>query len=136
MNAYIDSSAILRVVLGQPDAFGSWSSINIAATSQLAWAECCRVTERLRLEQKLDDGRLAAVRQNLRTFFSRLHLFEVNSEVVEGAAGSFPTVIGTLDAIHLHTAILWKSELGADVTMVTHDNQLNIAAQATGLLIA
>ena len=65
MNAYIDSSAILRVVLGQPDAFGSWSSINIAATSQLAWAECCRVTERLRLEQKLDDGRLAAVRQNL-----------------------------------------------------------------------
>jgi len=44
-----------------------------------------------------------------------------------------PTELGTLDAIHLATAVLWKEVMGADLVMATHDAALALAAQAHGL---
>ena len=44
-----------------------------------------------------------------------------------------PTELGTLDAIHLATALLWREMTGEDLTMATHDGALAIAAEAHGL---
>lgn len=44
-----------------------------------------------------------------------------------------PTELGTLDAIHLATALLWRDMVGAELTMATHDSALAIAAEAHGL---
>jgi hypothetical protein len=44
-----------------------------------------------------------------------------------------PTELGTLDAIHLATALLWTEMTGEHLTMATHDEALAIAAQAYGL---
>lgn len=44
-----------------------------------------------------------------------------------------PTELGTLDAIHLATALLWKESEGGELLMATHDRALAIAAQAHGL---
>ena len=44
-----------------------------------------------------------------------------------------PTQLGTLDAIPLATALLWKEFEGAELVMATHDRALAMAAQAHGL---
>jgi hypothetical protein len=46
-----------------------------------------------------------------------------------------PTELGTLDAIHLATALLWKDLTRAEVIMATHDTALAIGAQAHGLQV-
>ena len=135
MIAYADSSAILRTILSQPGAFGSWTKCTLVATSALAWIECSRAIERLRLVSSIDDKQRAKISSKAREFFDQLTVFDVNDSILEGAAGSFPTVVGTLDAIHLYTAILWKSSSNLDVVMVSHDEQLNTAALASGLRI-
>jgi len=44
-----------------------------------------------------------------------------------------PTELGTLDAIHLATALLWKEMTGANLMMTTHDAALALGAKAHGL---
>ena len=44
-----------------------------------------------------------------------------------------PTELGTLDAIHLSTALLWKEFEGLELVMATHAYALAIAAHAHGL---
>ena len=46
-----------------------------------------------------------------------------------------PTDLGTLDAIHLATALLWKDLTRADLTMATHDGALALGARAHGLRV-
>ena len=43
-----------------------------------------------------------------------------------------PTELGTLDALHLATAVLWRQMSGVDLVMATHDLALGMAAQAHG----
>ena len=43
-----------------------------------------------------------------------------------------PTELGTLDAIHLATALLWKEFEHTELVMATHDRALATAAQAHG----
>jgi hypothetical protein len=47
-----------------------------------------------------------------------------------------PTELGTLHAIHLATALLWREAERADLVMATHDVALGLAAQAHGLVVA
>jgi hypothetical protein len=49
------------------------------------------------------------------------------------ASEPFPTPLGTLDAIHLSTAIAWRDAREVAVMMATHDKSLAIAALSTGL---
>lgn len=44
------------------------------------------------------------------------------------------TELGTRDAIHLATALLWKESEDAYLVIATHDRALAIAAQARGLM--
>ena len=44
-----------------------------------------------------------------------------------------PTELGTLDAIHLATALLWKEMTREELVMATHDGGLALGAQAQGL---
>jgi hypothetical protein len=53
--------------------------------------------------------------------------------VLSRAAQPFPTPLGTLDAVHLATALLWRETRGEDLVMATHDRDLALAARASGL---
>jgi len=55
--------------------------------------------------------------------------------VLERAAQPMPTESGTLDAIHLATALLWKEMTKGDLVMATHDGALALGAQAHGLRV-
>ena len=69
---------------------------------------------------------------------SRLEATEIvgiTHPVLSRAAQPLPTALGTLDAIHLATALLWKEHMGKDLSMATHDVALAVAAKASGLRV-
>ena len=43
-----------------------------------------------------------------------------------------PMLLGTLDAIHLATALIWRDRLGPLPQLVTHDATLGAAARGFG----
>ena len=59
MNVYVDSSVVLRIVLGEPGALASWRRIQRAISSHLVRLECLRTIDRARVRLALADGEVA-----------------------------------------------------------------------------
>ena len=135
MIAYLDSSVLLRKVLGQGGALQEWPSIRIGVTSALAGTECLRTLDRFRFRAGLSDHEVALRREMVFRLFERLEVIDVTAAVLDRAAQPIPTELGTLDAIHLATAVLWREQSGADLVMATHDVALATAARASGLAV-
>jgi uncharacterized protein len=133
--AYLDSSTILRIILGQANALKEWRSITQAVASALVEVECLRTLDRLRLAEGLEDAEIAVRREAVFRFLEAVEVVELTRPVLARAAQPLPTALGTLDAIHLATALLWKERTGADLVMATHDEALAIAARASGLRV-
>jgi predicted nucleic acid-binding protein len=133
--AYVDASVLLRVALGQPDALPQWRRIDRGIASELVIAECLRTLDRLRLRAKLADADVATRRATIIALIASLELVEVDAVVLDRAAQPMPTELGTLNAIHLATALLWKDLARADLTMATHDGALALGARAHGLRV-
>jgi len=131
--AYVDASVLLRVALGQPDALPEWRQIDQGVSSALAMTECLRTLDRLRLRAGLSDAEVATRRATILALIASLDLVEIDSVVLDRAAQPMPTELGTLDAIHLATALLWKDVTRTDLIMATHDTALALGAQAYGL---
>jgi hypothetical protein len=64
-----------------------------------------------------------------------MYFVEPNPSVLERASQPLPTSLGTLDAIHLATALLWRDRLPEELVMATHDRALATAARACGFLV-
>ena len=133
MIAYVDASVLLRVALRQPDALPQWRQIEQGVASALIMTESLRTLDRLRLRAKLADAEVASRRATILQLIASLELVEVDAVVLDRAAQPMPTELGTLDAIHLATAVLWKEMSRVDLVMATHDGALGLAAQAHGL---
>ena len=135
MIAYVDSPVLLRVALGQPNALPEWRDIERGVSSALVTTESLRTLDRVRLRVNLSDMEVARRRATILSLIDSLELVETDSVVLERAAQPMPTELGTLDAIHLASALLWKDALGSDPVMATHDKALGLAAQAHGLKV-
>jgi predicted nucleic acid-binding protein len=133
--AYLDSSVLLRVVLGQRNALKEWSRVTRGIASALAEVECLRTLDRLRLAQGFPDETIAAQRAAVYRLLESMEIVEITSSILSRAAQPLPTALGTLDAIHLASALLWKEQTGRDVSMATHDAALAVAAMASGLRV-
>ena len=133
MIAYVDASVLLRVALGQPDALGEWRAIQQGVSSALVMTESLRTLDRLRLRADLSDVQVASRRATILALVGSLELVEIDANVLERAAQPMPTELGTLDAIHLATALLWQEMTQLDLVMATHDGALALGAQAHGL---
>ena len=133
MTAFVDTSVFLRRLLKQPGAFTEWSAWGVVAASELLRVEAHRVLDRLRLQRAFGDAELAELNRLMRASFSAVDFVRLSRPVLNRAAGPFPTVLGTLDAMHLASALLWLEEAGGEMTFLTHDSQLAIAARACGL---
>ncbi len=132
MIAYIDSSVLLRVALGQVNALTQWARVERGVSSALILTESLRTLDRMRLRATLSDMEIARRRSTILTIIESLELVEIDSVVLERAAQPMPTELGTLDAIHLASALLWKDATGIEPVMTTHDAALGLAAQAHG----
>jgi predicted nucleic acid-binding protein len=133
MIAYVDSSVLLRVALGQPNALPEWRDIERGVSSALVTTESLRTLDRVRLRVNLSDIEVARRRATILALIDSLELVEIDSSVLDRAAQPMPTELGTLDAIHLASALLWRDAFGADLAMATHDKALAVAAQAHGI---
>lgn len=133
MIAYVDASVLLRVAFGQPNALPEWSRIERGVSSALIATESLRTLDRLRLRVKLDDAEIARRRGKILELIESVEIVEIDAIVLERASQPMPTEIGTLDAIHLATALLWKDMTQEDLTMATHDGALALASRAHGL---
>jgi hypothetical protein len=82
----------------------------------------------------LDDRQYSEAVVQLEELLEQLYLIDFGPAVKQRAAGAFPTIIGTLDAIHLASAILWKAAaLGSEFGILTHDRQLALCARSLGM---
>ena len=133
MIAYLDSSVVLRVILGQRDKLRAWKSIERGVASALVQVECLRTLDRLRLRAGLSDEDLAERRETVFRIIDETEVVEPSMVVLDRAARPFPTELGTLDAIHLATALMWREARGEEIVMATHDRALGTAARASGL---
>jgi predicted nucleic acid-binding protein len=130
--AYIDSSALLRVLLNEPNAL-RWATITRAISSELLRVECHRTLDRLWHAGTLDDARFNEKRRAAEVFLSRVDLRALTPNLLDVAAAPLPSTLGTLDALHLATALIFRSELGAQghaITFATHDHALAKVARA------
>jgi predicted nucleic acid-binding protein len=131
--AYLDSSVLLRMVLGQPRRLKEWSRIKSAVSSAVAEVECLRTLDRLRLRDAISVEELALRREAVYRLTEEIAVVEPTRTVLQRAYQPLPTPLGTLDAIHLSTAMLWRETRARDLVMATHDQALAIAARAVGI---
>ena len=133
MIAYVDASVLLRIVLRQSDALPEWRRIERGVSSALIVTESLRALDRVRRRARLPDAEVAGRRAKILEIISSLELVEIDAVVLDRAAQPMPTDLGTLDAIHLATALLWKEQFRVDLTMATYDEALGMAARAHGM---
>lgn len=135
MTAYVDASVLLRFALGQVDALREWRQVRHGVSSALVMTESLRTLDRLRLRIKLSDEEVARRRGAILQLIASLELIEIDARVLERASQPLPTELGTLDAIHLSSALLWQEMSQTTLTMATHDGALGLAAKAHGLRV-
>ena len=135
MTAYVDASVILRLALGQPNGLTEWPKIQRGVSSALITTESLRTLDRLRLRAKLSDTEVATRRAAILSLIASLELVELDAAILDRASQPMPTELGTLDAIHLATALLWKEMTATQITMATHDEALGLSARAHGLSV-
>jgi len=131
MNAYVDASVVLRVLLGEPNALAEWRTLDRLISSRLLEVECLRALDRLRVLARLDDHTLGQRRRALLDTLATVDIVPLDDRVLSRAADPFPTLLGTLDAIHLATAMEARGDF-EDLVFATHDGELAVAALATG----
>ena len=133
MITYVDASVVLRLVQGEPGVLESWSDLT-PVSSQLTRTECLRVIDRARITGATNDQVASHHRATALGVLATFSLAPVTDSTLERAADPFPTALGTLDAIHLATALQLREEF-PDLEFATHDRELAIAARAVGFSV-
>ena len=134
MNVYVDSSVLLRVILGETQQLSSWPRIEVAVSSELIRLECLRTIDRARIKFQLADEAVSQHRADALEVIESMNLIPVATPVLERAADPFPTSIGSLNALHLASALLIRDQYDG-LLFATHDQALGIAARAMGFAV-
>jgi len=132
VNCYLDSSVILRILFGEKHPLKEWKRIRMGFSSRLLRIECLRTIDRLCLRQNLTPEEVSLRLSGLQEILSHIGCLPLTPRVQDRAEQSYPTPLGTLDGIHLATALLWKEVHGPDFSFATHDEELALAAKAYG----
>lgn len=120
--AYVDASALVKLVLDEPDAIPMrhwYVEADRVLTSHIGAIEMRRAVAR-----KSDIG------SRVDAILSSVDVVLVDVAIGRVAASLTPPALRTLDAIHLATALALTGELDA---FVTYDDRLAAAARELGL---
>lgn len=132
MIAYIDTSALLRIVLREPGALDDLRSYDGLVSSELIAVESARTIDRLRLQGSLTAEEAAARLRTANEWLEAIDLVLMRPPVLSRASEPMPMPLGTLDAMHLATALIWRDRMGPLPAVATHDTMLGTAALAFG----
>src|SRR4029453_4770752 len=100
VTVYLDSSAVLRVLLRQAKPLAVWGRWEAAYSSELLGVEARRVIDRLRLQAALDDDGLADAHHGLARIERSIGAVPVTRPVLHRAGMPMPPTIRTLARIH------------------------------------
>ena len=125
---YLDSSVLLAHLLREHDYRSALQIEGNWITSEVTELECRRTLDRIRLHEHLPDDELSDRLAELDLLLKSIRVIRLNVSVLKRAKAAYPTVVRSLDAIHLATAELAKSAL-----FLTRDKQQAVAAKAIGL---
>ena len=134
MILYLDTSVILRHLLGQAKTL-DLAHAQEAFSSEIMGLEARRVIDRLRLESVLDDEGVAQAQQELTRMEHSIGYILLTRPVLRRAALPMPTVVKTLDAIHLASALSLQERRSESLTFATHDMQQATGARALGFRV-
>lgn len=110
-----------------------WSQIEEAYASRLLAVEVARVIDRYRLMGRIHDEDVAHLHEEARRALKSMDVLAITEPILKRAQQATPTTVGTLDAIHLATALELEQHLREPLVLATHDLQLARASRASGL---
>jgi predicted nucleic acid-binding protein len=133
---YVDTSAVLRILLSEPGSKVPLAGDDRVVSSQLVGIEASRAVDRERMLGNLDDAETASKRKELADLLAMLDLAAIDAEVVDRAKSPFAVNVRALDAIHVATAeILAAEAAGEPLEFWTHDDRQATAALSRGLTV-
>ena len=132
MTVYLDSSLVIRQLVGSKSPWKGWGNWSAAYASTLLRTECFRTANLLRLTGKLDDAQRARLGSWIESVCESITLVPVTEGVLRRAADAFPTAVGTTQAIHLATMLELQATHKITCLMATVDNELLRAAESMG----
>jgi predicted nucleic acid-binding protein len=135
MTVYVDTSVILRILFREPNPVALWGKWERALSSSLWRVEALRNVDRLRLSGNLSDEDVAHLVREIQVVHETLATYPLTERVLQRASETFPTVVGTLHAIHLATALVIREVERIDL-LLTHDGQVATAARSLGFTVA
>lgn len=132
MIAYIDTSALLRIVLREPGAIDDLRTYDGLVSSELIAVESARTIDRLRNQGALTIEEATERVGVVNEWLEAVDLVLLRPSVLSRASEPMPMPVGALDAIHLASALIWRDRLGPLPQLLTHDAGLGAAARAFG----
>jgi predicted nucleic acid-binding protein len=136
MIALIDTSVVLRKLFGEQGSLAEWSRVTEAYASRMLLVELGRVIDRSRLAGDIDDEQVEHLHREARRLLRSVDVLALSESILLRAAAPMPTVLGSLDAIHLATALELAASGKKSLVLATHDAQLARAARASGLEVS
>ncbi len=133
MIAYLDTSVLLRLVLREPGALDDLRSCEAFVSSELLAVEALRSLDRLRLQGALTTDEAVKRRVVVTEWLEAVDLVVLQRPILARACDPFPVPLGTLDALHLATILVWRERMGRAVVLATHDPALALAARSFGV---
>ena len=132
MIAYVDTSALLRLLLREGGALDELRRCKQLVSSELLALESHRTCDRLRLQGMLTADEAATRLRVIDEWLESIDLVLLRGPILRRAGEPLPLPLGTLDAIHLATALMWREHQDVALTIATHDAALAGAARAYG----
>ncbi|MET0553835.1 MAG: type II toxin-antitoxin system VapC family toxin [Vicinamibacteria bacterium] len=135
MIAYLDTSALLRLVLREAGRLEELRKCESLVSSELLAVEALRTLDRLRLQGLLTIEEASARREIVTEWLEGIDLVLLQRPILARASEPFPTPLGTLDSLHLATALVWRDRTQASLVMATHDRDLALTSRSFGFEI-
>ncbi|MGH7149773.1 MAG: type II toxin-antitoxin system VapC family toxin, partial [Planctomycetota bacterium] len=135
MKAYVDSSVVLRLVLGQEDRLAEWGELDALVVSALVQVECLRTIDRARHREGVSPEEAVSRREAVFRLLEEAQVLDVTRAILDRASQPLATPLGTLDAIHLATAQAWREAVDPDLVLATHDEALALGARSAGMRV-
>jgi predicted nucleic acid-binding protein len=124
---YLDTSALVKLVIAEPhsDALRTWlrKKVSVPVSSDLARTELMRAVRRTAPESA----------GQARVVLDSITLINITTDICEHAGYLDPTILRSLDAVHLAAALSLGDDLAA---IVSYDDRLAQAARTHGVPVA
>ena len=135
MNVYLDTSVVVRRLQQENAPLKTWGEWEQAYSSVLLRVEVLRAIDRNRLRGALTDNEVAQLVTKANAIFDVVRFVDLTGSIVQRATQSFLTPLGTLDALHLATALRLAEVGGIDFVFLTHDAELAVAARSVNFSV-